>query len=497
VIRHLAMALAAAWILFALPLNAHAQEIRLDPRILQLRVLRAIGDLRQADTALSRTQYLHSRNLATTQDLEASVMARDKARLEVLEQWIGASASLSHVQIVRARKARTTDGRIVARIRLAAVPLADLRRAEVERALGRDLVQSARPGVIHDLFVSVKDDAGSGGTAIGIPYEHHLTELGDDEPREVEFRLLRDVDELVVSVTVGDRTEERKVWLETDHSGTISIVPRQFSQDADFGARAEYEFTLERFGDDPAPLRIAAAGLPPEISSEVVDARSGARIGQLSFAVGEHERTLRLVVTMPVDEESGVSADSALRFAIVAAESKIADRMLADERPDSLDVWRQAGAGVAELELVPRGVGRIEVRAFNLYQEVEERNAAHVRMVIRNPGSRPVKELRITGDGLPGWRVTAEPATVAELAPDADQEIRLAIEPPSGAEIGDYDVGVRAEALSGRQRLVADPVTYRIRIRARSSWVAMAGLLSAIAAAALGVLVLTRKLARR
>jgi uncharacterized membrane protein len=118
-------------------------------------------------------------------------------------------------------------------------------------------------------------------------------------------------------------------------------------------------------------------------------------------------------------------------------------------------------------------------------------------MVIRNPGSRPVKELRITGDGLPGWRVTAEPATVAELAPDADQEIRLAIEPPSGAEIGDYDVGVRAEALSGRQRLVADPVTYRIRIRARSSWVAMAGLLSAIAAAALGVLVLTRKLARR
>lgn len=467
-----------------------AQPVGTDPRTTSVGLLRARTELVQAESAYARIRHLHDRHLVSSAELEASAAERERATLGVVEQWIAASAAMPGVRVVRAFKGRDEHGRIVARVRLRIAGTTE--RAAIGITLPDHIRAQMRESLAGDLFVSVKDENGAAGTAIGVPYEHRLTGAEHATEANLEFRLLRDVDAVVVAVAWNGRVDERKVWLETDVGGAIGIHPMPFAQEADLGTDAIYELALERFGGNDVPLRLALRGLPPAVAHAFTDAETGARIGQLRFAAGEHQRRLRLTLSLPDANADAITIDSAYRFSVVAS---VEDGRL----PMPVGRGDDGGAprAVAELELVPRGVGRAELRVFNLFHEVDEGTSLELPVAVRNSGTRSIDHARALADVPSGWSVVSAPTELRGVAPGAEQPLRLTIAPAGDAEIGDYELRLTLDGAAGRTHLSTAPAVLRVRIRARRRWLATGTIGVALLVAAGGAVVATRRLGHR
>lgn len=465
-----------------------AQHGGAEPRVATLGLLRARSELSQAESAYARLRHLYDRRLVSAAELEASAAARERATLGFVEQWMAVSGSTARARVIRAYKSRDAAGRTVARLRLWIAGTHDPSVASI--VASEELRNRLNASVPAELAISVKDEAGPSGAAIGVPYERRVPATAHPREADVEFRLLRDAPSIVIALSAAGWGEERKVWLETDVGGTIAIHPAPYSQEADLGTDAAYDVSIERFGESAAPMLLEVRGLPAGIAHVFTDGESGARIGQLRLPAGEHERRLRLTVTIP---ESGadIQVDSAYRFTIVVTEGG------GDGTPNrSID----AATGIAaraELVLVPRGVARAELRVLNLFHEVDEGSPIVVPVVVRNAGTRAIDRIRVHADVPAGWSTGSDPPGRSGIAPGAESSIHLTITPPADAEIGEYEARLTLDGSGGRARLATAPAVLRVRIRARRSWLTTGSLLVLLAAASGGGVVVVRRLGRR
>lgn len=471
----------AILLLVAANLPALAQQhVEQDPRLLSLALLRARAELEQADSAYARTLHLRDRDLISAAELEARLADRERAALGVMERWVALTAAEPRLRVIHAFKRRAASGDIVARITVKVDPPTPPVDVSADRYADLTSVLVPTTGAA---FMSLKDEVGSGGTAIGVPYQYRWRQE-QQGVRDVEFRLLRDVDAVVVSLVSAGRREEHKVWLEADVSGAITVHSHPFSQEADVGTEASYELSLERFGGDDRPVRLAVEGLPTSIPHSFVDPESGARIGQLRFADGQRQRRLRLTLSMPAPAAAALVIDSAYRFRVIASTD--------DERRTAVAPGgvRTPGAGIAELEVVPRGVGRAELRATNLFHELHEGEIAELAVTVHNTGTRALDQVRVVVEGPSGWNVESAPAELRAVAPSTEHSVRLRLTPRAGAELGDFEARLRLDGSSGSTRFAGEPTIVRLRLRARTGGLATAALLGGLlvlAAAGVGV----------
>lgn len=475
-------------------LTAQAPIPEADPRVLALGFERARAELTLADSARARTRHLFDRSLASQAELEAAEAAREGAVLSVLERWATLTSGAPRLRIVSARKARGVDGAILVRLAIASTSAGDLAGAVV--ALPADVLARLRATGAGEAFVSLKDEPGPAGTAIGSPYERRIESFdAGDRVHDLEYRLLRDVDAVVVSLAAGGRVEERKVWLEADATGAVIVQGRPFSLEADLGSEATYDLTIERFGRGDEPMRLFVEGLPPEIAAVFTDQATGTRIGQLRLAPDEHQRRVRLSLVLPAGDASSLTVDSAYRFTAVAAPR--GGEASGRAPRNGTTPWRSAGAGVVELELVPRGVGRGELRAVNLFHETAAGAPLSVDVGIRNAGSRSIEQLRLRSDLPPGWTLAASPGELHDVQPGGEQPVALTVTPPADTELGDYELRLSVEGTSGRTRIASDPTVLRVRIRSSRSRIAVVMLIGGTVAASAAAVAATRRLAKR
>ena len=482
-----------AFVLGLLAAQASAQPVEQSPLGSEMSLLRAGSDLELADSAYARARHLFDRRLLSAAELELRRAEREHAVLTVLERWSALAAATPRLRVVHAFKARSSAGSPVARIRVGISAL-DSIVAWPGAGTSREILARLRSARIDEAFISLKDEAGPAGTAIGAPYERRIDAGVGGGIFDLEFRLLRDVDAVVISLASSGRLDERKVLLEADASGAISVQPLPFSQEADVGTDASYDLTIERFGGDDAPVRLFVEGLPASVAHSFTDVGSGVRLSQLRFAAGEHQRRIRLTLTLPTPDAEAIVVDRAYRFRVIA--------MVRGTYPGvdtlSTDVARDpTGAGVAELELVPRGVGRAELRVGNLFHEVAIGEPALVTVTVRNTGSRVLDRARLLVEPPPGWKVAADPVELRDLAPDAELPVNLTITSSEGRDLGDYEIRLRIEGTSGRARVATDPTVIRVRIQARGGSLAVGALLGGLLVAAAGTVVVARRLATR
>ncbi|MGI8844462.1 MAG: COG1470 family protein [Gemmatimonadaceae bacterium] len=478
-------------LLFAASIPALAQQhAEQDPRLLSLALLRARAELKQADSAYVRTLHLRDRDLISAAELEARLADRERAALGVMERWVALTAAEPRLRVIHAFKRRAASGEIMARIRVRIDPSTP--PVDVATDQFRALIEGATPSP-GPVFVSLKDEVGSSGTAIGVPYQYRWREE-HDAIRDIEFRLLRDVDAVVVSLVSAGRREEHKVWLEADVSGTITVQPHPFSQEADVGAEASYELSLERFGGDDRPVRLTIEGLPASIPHAFFDPETGARIAQLRFAVGQRQRQLRLTLSMPSPDAAALVIDSAYRFMVIASSDEERRASAARGVPDEI---RSSGAGVAELEVVPRGVGRAELRASNLFHELHEGEMAELAVTVRNIGTRALDQVRVTVEGPIGWNVESVPVELRAVAPNTEHAVRLRLTPGASAELGDFEARLRLDGSSGSARIVVQPTIVRLRLRARTGGMATAALIGGLLLLAAGGVGMARRIGNR
>lgn len=117
--------------------------------------------------------------------------------------------------------------------------------------------------------------------------------------------------------------------------------------------------------------------------------------------------------------------------------------------------------------------GRLSGRAYAGRETV-------VKLVVRNRGSAPARNVEVSSFEPTGWKVSFEPSRIAEIQPKKDTEVTATITPPQKAIGGDYMLTLRASA--GDASASAD---YRVTVATST----LSGILGIIViAAALGVL---------
>jgi NPCBM-associated, NEW3 domain of alpha-galactosidase len=464
-------------LLVCVPAGGRAQNYgNYNPRDDQYRLLgmtRAQADYETALREYERVRDLRARNLASDADLERATSQMQGARVNYLQAALAIVFASPHVVIDRAVKYQRGDGQKYVRVTVRNESATTAEGMKLSDVIDSTLLRQLRPDEVPNVYVALKDDSPNGGAIIASPYEARIPVLHFGQPVTLEFRLLKDVDVVTVSMSYANQSSDRRVLLEKDASANIvSVQSSQFSQEGDLGTQVTYDLQFERFTADQAGVRLEVGGLPREIRYEFRDPTTNARLTQLRFPEGTTSQRLSLVLFLPQRDAGRFPVDQPISFWAFALDREGAARFAALAR-DTLTAAEaaQIPSGKVRLELNARGVGRLDVGAANLYQQITRGDSVTMEFVLRNTGSRGVDNVRLAADLLPDWRATFTPELVPSVAIDGEARVRLVLVPPRDIPVGDYDVKVRTIALSADRQVETEDKTVRVHVTQPAAWV--------------------------
>ena len=284
-----------------------------------------------------------------------------------------------------------------------------------------------RSSKIYNIFVSLVNLEDK--TIIGTPYEIRIPVLEIGKTGDADFGLLRDVESLQIALNYSGKKDEKNIYLEKDASANIvAINSTKFSQETDLGSQATFDLTLERFSDTDDVYKLIVFNLPRQISYDFIDSETNARLSQIKFTQGVNIKKLALKAYLPDRYDEQIVIDKPLEFyALVLSREQYEQLGNVSDKNFSLEELDLIQGGKVKLELIPRGVGRIEVRALSLYHEITVGVNMEMDITIRNVGSRRLDNIKISTDDPLHWRSIIEPDLIKSLEPEKEEIIRLAI----------------------------------------------------------------------
>ncbi|OGF97233.1 MAG: hypothetical protein A2Z06_00395 [Candidatus Glassbacteria bacterium RBG_16_58_8] len=349
---------------------------------------------------------------------------------------------------------------------------------------------------LSNVFVSLK----LGETIISQPYEVRIPVLRYNTSQVLDFGLLRDVDEIVVSINFADRTIEKRVYLQKDASANIvSVVSTQFSQEANLGKSAAFDLSLERFTAEDNVFKLWVANLPSQIDHEFIDPKTDAKLTQIKFTEGVTTQDLLLKLYLSDHADKDVQIDRPIKFFVLVG-SEGENAALA-ESTDGVHLEPQAiqdmKVGWVQLELIPRGVGEIEVKAQNLYHEIDPSDLVTMDIVIRNIGTRRLDNISITTDLPYNWRSSVSPDLIRLLHPGKEEVVKVSFYPPEGLEVGDYEAKIKTNAMANNRPVETEDKRVRIHVRAPTHLFGNIALGLSIVGVLLAIVIFGIRLSRR
>lgn len=484
----------------ALPLPARAQSGTFfnqrdnDYPLLGLKRAKEAYEAAKAD--YDRQKSMNADGLISARELEAAYRNFSDAEVNYQQSLLTVLFEQQYVVISRAVKYQASRGQNRVRITLAN---ASSGSAEFQKLVGVDdeLFRSLQPDRINNVFVSLLNDENA---IISQPYETKVEELVVGEPVTIEFGLLQDVDQVTVSLLYGDGSQQsRKIFLQKDASVDIaSIRATQFSQEVELGGSTTYPLSLELFSGTSNTFKLDVVNLPPEINSYFFDAETSNRLSQFQFTEGVNTREASLRVFLPERPSAEVEMDEALPFFAVA---------IPRERVDEIGnlrgkTWTQEeieglNIGYVRLELVPRGIGDILVRAPQLFHSISADETASVDIEVVNEGSRALDNIRVEADVPLGWVDDIQPGVVDRLEISEERRVTLKFTPPADVLPGRYEIRVRTTSLSDNQPIEGDDKTVTVQIAQQTNLLGTLLLVVAILALVAGIVAFGVKLSRR
>jgi hypothetical protein len=324
-----------------------------------------------------------------------------------------------------------------------------------------------RSGKVYNIFVSLVNIADQ--TIISSPYEYRIAAIELGKVATADFNLLRDVENLQVNLSYSAKKDQKNIFLEKDASvNIIDINSTQFSQEADLGAQASYDLTLERFSTSDDVYQLVVLNIPKQINALFNDVENNARLSQLKFNQGVNIRKLVLKTYLPERGDEEVAIDKPLEFYALALTKEAYDKLGDISRKFSLNEIKSIQGGKLKLELVPRGVGRVDVRAPNLYHEIKVGDSVSMKVIIFNDGTRRLDNIKVSCDNPLNWRSIITPDIIKSLYPGKEQSVIISILPPEGVSVGAQEVKIKTEAFVNNTRVKSGDKTVRIQIEAKT-----------------------------
>lgn len=100
-----------------------------------------------------------------------------------------------------------------------------------------------------------------------------------------------------------------------------------------------------------------------------------------------------------------------------------------------------------------------------LSADAEAGKETPINVVLRNDGSAPARDIKLSASPPHGWKVSFDPKSVDALPPDGEQKVQAMITPSAKAIAGDYMV-----TLSANGKGINDSNDFRITVRTSTLW---------------------------
>lgn len=475
---------------------AQAQESQ-SMKLLRLKSAQLSLELRKAD--FNRYLTLKEEGLTSEADYAQRQTAYLQAQVDYQQALISFMGSEARISVASAVKYQDRSGKKFVRValRYASKELKELAKLNIS---AEDLFPLDFMKEIKDVYVSLLSE----GKIISDPYEKSVASMPIETERDVTFQLLKDVENLDISVSYSGKTETTAVFLQKGVSANmVTVNSAQFSQEADLESTATFDLSLEKFSGEANVFKLEAVNLPRQITYEFSDPSTSARLSQIKFTEGVTSLKLQLKLYLPKNPDEKVVLDKPMEFFVLALDN--------DQTQKLRDIEAEAGgaeavgfeaieslkAGAVKLEIIPRGVPKVEVQAVNLYHEIKVGDTIAMDVTVRNTGTRRLNNVRVFCDLPLNWRVEIAPDLIATLEQNKDEVVKIRFLPPDGVSVGDYEPKIRTESLADNRRVESEDKIVRIHITSKANVLGIGALVLLLVGLLVGIVVFGIKLTRR
>ena len=443
-----------------------------------------------------RQKGLFDKQLISEAALDQAYRNYSEAEVNFQQSLLAVIFEQQYIVVSRAIKYQKENGRKGVRLTL---ENASRGSGEYEKMIGIEdsLFQLLKPDVVNNIYVSLLNDENA---IISQPYERKLDQLSFGRPAVLNFEMLQDLDAVTVSLIYGNGSQQsRKIFLQKDDSENIaSIEPEQFSQEVELSGNTDYQMSLELFSSNVNTFKLEAVNLPSEINRYFVDPATDNRLSQFQFTEGVNTREAALRVFLPERPTDNVRIDEGLSFYAVAIPRERVDevgdlsrRQMTEEEIQDLKV------GYARLELMPRGIGEILVRAPQLFYTIKPGEVVTVNLEVVNEGTRSLNNVRVEADPPLNWTDSIDPDVIQSLDINEERRIQLTFTPEENVSPGRYEVRVQTTSLSDDLPIDGDDKTVTIQIEPEANVLGTALLVLLIVGLVVGIVIFGIRLSRR
>ncbi len=472
----------------------NAQQESQTLKLLELK--RAQLQLEQMKGDFDRALKLKEEGLISEEDFARTQTFYLQSQVGYQEALISFMGSEARISVASAVKFQDESGKKFVRVslRYSSKELKELAKLNID---AKDIFPLDFLKEVKDVHVSLRSD----GKIISNPYEQTIAALPLEAEREVTFQLLKDVEDLDVNVFYSGKNEETSVFLQKGLSANIvTINSAQFSQEADLESEATFDLSLEKFSGEENVFRLKVINLPDQITYEFVDPQSQARLSQIKFTEGVTSMQLSLRLYLPKNTDEQVVIDQPLEFSALALDreqSQKLDEMLSEDKSIDAEELKSLETGSVKLEIVPRGVGKIEVQALNLYHEIKIGEKISMDVRVQNSGTRVLNNIRIYTDLPLNWRSEVSPDLIPRMEQNKEEIVSIEFIPPEDVSVGDYEPRIRTECLADNRQVESEDKIVRIHISAKTNVIGISLLVLLLIGLLVGIVVFGIKLTRR
>ena len=463
-------------------------------RVLGLK--RAKQSYETARKEYERQKELYDRNLIDASALEQAYNNFTDAEVNYQQSLLAVLFEKQYITVDKAIKYHAPDGSRHVRLTVANTSGGS---AEFRKLINIDdeLFRSLQPDIINNIYISILNDDDA---IISQPYEAKIDELKFGQPQNLDFVLLEDLDAVNVYMIYSNGSQRSmKIYLQKDESvNKVAVQSEQFSQEIELGKSAGFDLTLELYSGTSNTFSLLVANLPREINRYFNSPGSSVRLRQVKFTESAHTKSAALQVSLPDRPTADVVMDRPIPFFVVVMDqNKLAEipdfesKSWTAEELDKLDV------GYVRLELMPRGIGELAIRAPQLYYSIGKNEQVSMYMELENEGSHTLDNIEFGVDLPLNWSKEIEPALISSLGIARDARVNFKFTPPPDVSVGKYDIRIRTTAMSGTQPINSEDKSVTVEIKAGANVVGTVLIVLLIVGLVGGIVVFGIKLSKK
>ena len=490
-----------------LPNRSAAQQLTKEQQLnaLKLQNQQLVVDQRYSSLAshkreLDSARQLHEQGFYSLQRYKTTLNAYkeaelnfEKAQIQLEQTKLDLLKDATHILLEDASKYKTDDGKSMVDVTLANV--SNIQNALlIDPSLTQEEVRTLLK--VENIYVSLNN----GSAGVGEPYEILLPSLEVNERRTLVYRLLRDESAVVVDVKYLDLNDHKYVILKKGGQQELpSINSAQFSQSGELNQTVRFDMTLERLSDEERSFALAVMGLPQRI--DYAFANQGAKVSQVKFDENNSKVRLTLELEIPEKLDRRFIGRTRTFFALVTEPSEYAqiNTLKARFGDDAIPEKEIKGlkSNYVKLELIPKGIGKLEVLVANRYQEIKTGGELKILVEFLNRGTVSVQNIKTALDLPYEWESEVEPTLLKRLEPGERGPVTITARPPEDIAPGDYDLGIEAQGQVGTENIESLEKNITVRIGAQSNIAGNTILIGVLVLLVVGIGITSVKISRR